>query len=532
MAEYRQYEMVELSWLHSEPEGSDVYIDLKARVTAPDGTVTKVKGFYAGDNKFVIRFLPLQSGRYYVDVTGEIDFDKYIEVKPHDEKHHGLVQPEGTHLQFTDGTYFESFGTTVYALAQQTDDLMDQTIDTLAHSPFNKVRMCVFPKDYHYNKNEPQHYAFHKKFNGKWDVNHPDFAFWDAFEDKITRLANLGIQVDLILFHPYDRWGFATMEQEDNLTYLDYLLRRFAAYPNLWWSLANEYDLCNAKNADDWQAFEDKIAADDPYRHMLSNHNCFEPYDFSHERVTHCSLQMRDMALVSLYQNKYHKPVLYDECCYEGNLVESWGNISGREMTNRFWKATISGGYCTHGETFLDPDCKDEDNAVVWWAKGGQLIGESPARIGFLRDIVESLPGPIDQELSGMSRMQPLLFMSEEQFNQAVENIPAVEGFDKSALKSFLKAMRAMDHDTLIRHFDFEVEYAGKVGEGDAFLFYTAEQCPAKHVLELPEDRTYTVTVADAWNMTKDVVATDASGKYTVKFPGRDMMAVIAVAND
>ena len=37
----------------------------------------------------------------------------------------------------------------------------------------------------------------------------------------------MGIQVDLILFHPYDRWGFAAMSQHDNLVYLDYLLRRF-----------------------------------------------------------------------------------------------------------------------------------------------------------------------------------------------------------------------------------------------------------------------------------------------------------------
>lgn len=39
----------------------------------------------------------------------------------------------------------------------------------------------------------------------------------------------------------------ATMPREDNLIYLDYLIRRLAAFPNVWWSLANEYDLCGAK---------------------------------------------------------------------------------------------------------------------------------------------------------------------------------------------------------------------------------------------------------------------------------------------
>lgn len=43
-----------------------------------------------------------------------------------------------------------------------------------------------------------------------------------------------------------------------------------------------------------------------------------------------------------------------------------------------------------HGETYL------HDHDVLWWAKGGILHGESPQRIAFLREIVEGLPGPIE----------------------------------------------------------------------------------------------------------------------------------------
>ena len=66
---------------------------------------------------------------------------------------------------------------------------------------------------------------------------------------------------------------------EDNLVYLDYLLRRFSAIPEMWWSMANEYDLCAAKTMEDWYAIEDFIVANDPYGHLLSNHNCFGFYD-------------------------------------------------------------------------------------------------------------------------------------------------------------------------------------------------------------------------------------------------------------
>lgn len=71
-------------------------------------------------------------------------------------------------------------------------------------------------------------------------------------------------------------------------------------------------------------------------------------------------------------------------------------------MTRNFWRTTVQGGYCTHGETFL-PETKEGEKAtrigekdVVWWAKGGCLNGESPARIAFLKEIIESLPGPLE----------------------------------------------------------------------------------------------------------------------------------------
>jgi len=50
------------------------------------------------------------------------------------------------------------------------------------------------------------------------------------------------------------------------------------------------------------------------------------------------------------------KPVCYDEVMYEGNLNRRWGNLSGDEMTRRFWLGVVSGCYVTHGETYLDPE--------------------------------------------------------------------------------------------------------------------------------------------------------------------------------
>ena len=79
---------------------------------------------------------------------------------------HGMVRAEGTHFRYEDGTWFYPFGTTVYALIHQPESLIDQTMATLARAPFNKVRMCIFPKDFDYNKNEPEFFAFEKDGEG------------------------------------------------------------------------------------------------------------------------------------------------------------------------------------------------------------------------------------------------------------------------------------------------------------------------------------------------------------------------------
>ena len=181
-----------------------------------------------------------------------------------------MVRVKDLHFQYEDGTWYRPFGTTVYALMHQDKALIDTTMETLSHAAFNKIRFCLFPKHYDFNHNEPDFYPF-EKTDGKWDVHRPCFAFWEAFEERIRQLAEMGIEGDLILFHPYDRWGFSQFSRQDALVYLEYLLRRFSAFPNLWWSLANEFDLMEKYTGADWDAFARFIVRNDPYRHLLSN---------------------------------------------------------------------------------------------------------------------------------------------------------------------------------------------------------------------------------------------------------------------
>lgn len=109
----------------------------------------------------------------------------------------------------------------------QDEKTKKETIETLKNSAFNKIRFCIFPKHYVYNFNDPEYFPYEgtqmdssvlnednfMNYMGKEEGNHFDktrfnLAYFRNIEEAIKELGKLGIEADLILFHPYDRWGF------------------------------------------------------------------------------------------------------------------------------------------------------------------------------------------------------------------------------------------------------------------------------------------------------------------------------------
>lgn len=509
----RQYETFELQFTKNENRDM-TELPLSAEFIG-GGERKVVRGFFDGDG-YKIRFLPGKPGGYTWKVSGAVNAEGHEYCEPADEAHHGMVKAVDTHFEFEDGTRFIPFGTTVYALAHQDDLLVEETLASLETAPFNKIRMCVFPKHYDYNHNEPPCYPFEKKADGSWDVKRPCIAFWHRFENILDRIGKMGIQTDLILFHPYDRWGFDAMSQADNLAYLDYLIRRLAAKPGIWWSLANEYDLSKSKSLEDWEELEAYVAENDPYGHLLSCHNCFCHWDPRRRNITHASLQTKSLTEIPRWIEKYKKPVMIDECCYEGNLPHFWGSISGKEMVYRFWRCYASGAFCTHGETFLAED------EVLWWAKGGTLKGESPRRIAFLREIIESLPGPLEPAESGLIK---IAMMKPEERETIMDMIPTEM---QSFVRLISESIHRMAVDDRTAHLGGEHEWAAHASE-DAWIWFNDLQCFGEQTLRLPEDKRYRVELIDVWNMTRSVIAENVSGESIIRLPGKEGMAVLAV---
>lgn len=506
----KQYEMYEVEIKGARPEGQRVDVKF-CGIFELNGKKTEVKGFYAGDERWKVRFYPEEAGECYYRISGtdglgrKMEYADKVTCEPAAEGRHGMVRAKGTHFQYADGTWYYPFGTTVYALSHQEDSLVEQTFAALESSPFNKIRMCLFPKHYEFNENEPPCYAF-EKTDGTWDTGKPNPVFWDRLESHISRLDHLGFQCDLILFHPYDNWGFSKLSKEEAYIYLDYVTRRLSAFPNIWWSLANEYDLMEYEFKE-WEGFAKFLYENDIYGHLLSNHQIVRPWDFSNPYTTHICHQTSDLWMLSGQIQKFRKPLMVDECCYEGNIPMGWGNISGFEMVNRFWTVCMQGGYCTHGETYYN------EEEILWWSKGGKLVGESPERIGFLREIIESLPGPLT--FSGTD-------YTEEAFEEMKKAIP-----EEKKKEPFIRLMLKLPWEEAKGMVNAGRECAGNCGD-DVFMKYYARQRTNQGKLELPENKHYDVEVIDVWEMTRKTILKDVSGEVVFPLPGKEGIAVMA----
>ncbi len=365
----------------------------------------EVPGFYDGDGVYRVRFMPKAQGRWgYATVSSALELNgvtgEFTVIKASPGNHGPVGVTNTFHFAYADGTSYKQLGTTCYAWTHQPDPLQQQTLRTLAQSPFNKIRFCIFPKRYSWNTNEPPMYPFAGKPRN-FDTARFNPAFFQHFERRILDLQRLGIEADIILLHPYDEgaWGFDRMTPLEDDRYLRYVIARLAAFRNVWWSLANEYDFMEHKTEEDWERIGELVSRGDPFHHLLSIHNGKRIFKHTRPWITHASIQngsaVEDPNTAGIYRDAYRKPVVYDEVKYEGDIPKRWGNLSAEELVFRFWNGTVAGTYVGHGETYLSPD------DVLWWSKGGVLKGQSPARLAFLKQVLADAPGegfePIDK---------------------------------------------------------------------------------------------------------------------------------------
>ncbi|WP_373524325.1 DUF5060 domain-containing protein [Aquiflexum sp.] len=392
-----QWGVFEIELKGTETGNPYLEVNLEAVFTNGDETI-KVPGFYDGNGIFRIRFSPPTQGVWDYMTSGsnsQLNTVGNFECVAPTSGNHGPLQVINTfYLEYADGSPYYGVGTTAYQWTSVKQSIQEKTLETLASSPFNKIRMCFFPKSYIYgNETEPWAYPY-KRVGEDNEFSEPNFEFFQNFDRRVAQLLEMGIQADVILFHPYDQWGYDKMGKEWNEKYVRYLMARLSAYRNVWWSLANEWDIPEFKEAIDWEGIGTMLQNEDPHQRLRGIHNWYDTEDHFYEHtqswITHASIQSARFFQAIEWREKYKKPVMFDEMRYEGGVASGWGNLTAEQMSSYFWMAGLSGVYGTHGDTFQNDS--DSETEVRWWAKGGTLAGQSSDRISFFKDVMVNLP--------------------------------------------------------------------------------------------------------------------------------------------
>ncbi len=473
------------------PSNGNPYMDVElSAVFKNKEESVEVPGFYDGNGIYRIRYSPNSQGIWTYKTESNVAEisnrkGKFYCIPPTGENHGPVNIVNTFYLQYADETPYYAVGTTAYQWTSVKQSIQAKTLQTLAEAPFNKIRMCVFPKFFRYgNESEPWMFPF-KREDEKSDFSLPNYEFFQNFDQRVEQLLELGIEADVILFHPYDAWGYCEMGKEMNERYVRFMIARLSAYRNVWWSLANEWDVPKIKETIDWEGIGTMLQNEDPHQRLRGIHNWFNSedhfYDHSQPWITHVSAQTSQFYNSIKWRNQYSKPLLFDEMRYEGDVPNGWGNLSSEEMTSYFWMAGLSGGYGTHGDTFHNN--ADDSTEVRWWAKGGILVGESPERIAFFKTIMDQAP---------VHEMTPEF----------------MDSGDPKNLNSNIYILSK---------------------KGEYYLVYVAEADQTIEI-DLSEDSDYQVDIIDTWNMKITALEKRYSGKSIIELPELPYIALRIVA--
>jgi hypothetical protein len=452
-------------------------VSLSAEFTREHRTV-KVKGFYDGDGIYRVRFMPDMTGDWVYRTTSSSSAlngqTGRFTCAPATSGNHGPVTTAHRyHFVHADGTPYFPFGTTTYAFLFTKDENAANSLAGMK-GLFNKSRVCVLPKPIGQG---PQILPFPYSGgdangrHGTSDYTRFNPEYFQLIEKRIMQLQAAGVEADCILFHPYDAWGYKAMPNEVDDFYLRYVVARLSAFRNVWWAIANEYDLVKAKTMSDWDRFFRIVQEEDPYGHLRSIHHSGVIYDHSKPWCTHASLQSYDFEKSSERRLAWNKPIVYDEIQYEGDVERRWGNLSAEEMTRRFWLATVRGSYASHGEVLLSAENGPRAHESSW-SDAGRLRGESAPRIKFLHDLVTKC--------------------------------------------------------TKVGLNEFEGSYYLSAGTpNELYLWYFDYHRPARYTFPLPNTANFEAALIDPFEMKETKLTGTFSGKSRIELPNRPFQAIV-----
>lgn len=373
-----QYQPIDIVFkVQNLPNENPFDLVFGAKFTDEKGQMLEIKGFYNGNNEYILRFTPEKIGIYQYQTYSTLSTLSGLKGSVKSEKNtneniHGGVKisPENPQkMAYQDGKPYFALAFEldwIFALDMANKNAIPKTteiIQSVKENGFNQVVMNVYAYDVGWPvpDNVPSQYSYKKPpytvFKGTNE--NPDFGqlntdFFQHLDRVVQHLHEKGIVAHLMIYVWNKKVNWPTMYSAEDNRYFDYVIKRYQAYPNVFWDVSKEaldYGRCDIPYINERI---ERIRRNDAYKHLLTVHD-YEYCAREPDKVDVISIQNWRSDLYSLsleaYQKHPNKPVMnIEHGGYEEGPYPSFvGNyINPETCLIRNYQCVFAGVYSTY----------------------------------------------------------------------------------------------------------------------------------------------------------------------------------------
>ncbi len=321
-------------------------VQIHAEFRSPEARTFLMPGFWDGGRRLVIRFAPMEAGRWDYRVTSNISrwngMIGHFTAVESDSK--GFVRVANVHhFSYTEKGRRPIphlwMGDTCYRFAFIDRALFEQIVDRRAEQKFNHIRGLVFGN-------------FPGGEKVYLDPDTPNVAYFQELDRRVLYMNSKGITADLILGGDRNHLADFFPSWRQRQRYIRYVVARYAPM-NVTWQLVQEFE--EYKDGRDlMKELGGLLKKLDPYGHPRSTHTTSTSAPLLDDGwMDYIVYQTSDEALEAIEHQLYATPQVNTEFAYEnsGAGATHRHHVDTDTFRKRLWIATMSGMYPTYGNT-------------------------------------------------------------------------------------------------------------------------------------------------------------------------------------
>lgn len=394
-----QWKMFEVSITNSKSYANPFAdVTLEADLKAPSGRMTKVYGFYDGEQTWRLRFMPDEAGQWKYDARfsdGPPGFNGTFRCVKGDL--HGPLRVNRKNplwFEYADGTpcYLRAFH--IWDLGKLDPTVQAKTLDFAKSQGFNAV--CG-P-----HMGPPDNMPWEGTSKRDVDFYRLNLEAWQGLDRAIEMLA----ERDMVLI-PFSIFGGTNgmpkmlfWRQQD--MFLRYWVARWGGYWNVTFQPTSEWE--ESFSEAEILRIGERLQELDHGRHLISAHSLRASSDtvqqakwYGYHTVQDKLIQYDPIKYTSFAQlhEKVQKPILAHECLWEGNLYQKEAGLDMDNMRKGAWVIALSGAQINYADEVMTGRRfqlrSDYDKCFSWKGMAMEPQGLLYEHLEILFDFMQSL---------------------------------------------------------------------------------------------------------------------------------------------